>query len=64
MTLTIDDKPSHVDRSGIRTIHPNGSEGNQGFNIWFGDFNIHFEDERDALAMARMIAERLGHRVD
>lgn len=61
MTLEIDraEAGCHVDRDGT-----NNSLGanNQGFNITFSNgLTIHFQDEDDAIEMARKIAFRLGH---
>lgn len=61
MTLTIDPGDYHsVDRSGSCRNIP----GIEGFNIYFDGLTIAFEDERDAVKMAKDILWRMGETFD
>lgn len=45
----------YIDRDGMAK-----NNGRQGFDIIISNCEIHFEDENDALELARAILERLG----
>lgn len=48
-----------VDRDGT-----GNDQGRQGMDVWINGFKIHFEDEDDALELARLIRRRMGIPVD
>ncbi len=47
----------HVDRDG----RGNSETGREGFNISIGGAEIHFDDEEDAVELARLILHRMGY---
>ena len=56
LELNVDDcRPFFVDRDGVRN-----NCGRQVFCLTFGELTVHFEDERDAVEIARKILYRMG----
>lgn len=55
-----------LDRDGVSGFDEQGNmTGVQGFNIEFvGAVTLHFEDERDAVRIAKLILQRMGKTVD